>query len=236
MLRMTHSLRASMTYHWLSAGVTQWWERIWPISGWERDYPLQLKSHHYWLTMAHHWFWESTTHHKLVAGMARNMLVVVMAHYRLRIARQICETEMTSHRLTHWDRDKMTAIFKCIFLNENARISIKISLKFVPKGPINKIPALVQMMAWHRPGDKPLSEPMVVRLLTRICVTRPQWVKGVNYTRQLGAEIIHHRLGAVTYHSLGMGMAHCRLRAGMVHRLFRVAQHRLWLGMACHGL
>ena len=33
--------------------------------------------------------------------------------------------------------------FKRIFLNENARISIKISLKFVPNGPINNIPALV---------------------------------------------------------------------------------------------
>ena len=53
-------------------------------------------------------------------------------------------------------------IFKCIFLNENVDISIKISLKFVPKGPINKIPALVQIMAWRRPGDKPLSEPMMV--------------------------------------------------------------------------
>ena len=54
------------------------------------------------------------------------------------------------------------------------------SLKFVPKGPINKIPALVQIMAWRRPGDKPLSEPMMVRLLTHICVTRPQWVNYFN--------------------------------------------------------
>ena len=68
-------------------------------------------------------------------------------------------------------------IFKSIFLNENVLISIKISLKFIPKGPINNIPALVQIMAWRRPGDKPLSEPMMVRLLTHICVTRPQWVK-----------------------------------------------------------
>ena len=68
-------------------------------------------------------------------------------------------------------------ILKCIFLNENVWISIKISLKFVPKGPINNIPALVQIMAWRRPGDKPLSEPMMVRLPTHICVTRPQWVK-----------------------------------------------------------
>ena len=66
--------------------------------------------------------------------------------------------------------------FKRIFLNKNVRISIKISLKFVPKGPINNIPSLVQIMAWRRPGDKPLSEPMMVNLLTHICVTRPQWV------------------------------------------------------------
>ena len=38
---------------------------------------------------------------------------------------------------------------------------MKISLKFVPRGPINNIPALVQIMAWHRAGDKPLSEPMM---------------------------------------------------------------------------
>ena len=67
-------------------------------------------------------------------------------------------------------------IFKCIFLNENVWISIKISLKFVPKGPINNIPALVQRMAWRRPGDKPLSEPMMINLSTHICVSRPQWV------------------------------------------------------------
>ena len=64
--------------------------------------------------------------------------------------------------------------FKRIFFSENVRISIKISLKFVPKGPINNIPALVQIMAWRRSGDKPLSEPMIVSLLTHICVTRPQ--------------------------------------------------------------
>ena len=68
-------------------------------------------------------------------------------------------------------------IFKCIFLNENVLISIKISLKFIPKGPINNIPTLVQIMAWRRPGDKPLSEPMMMISLTHICVAPPQWVK-----------------------------------------------------------
>ena len=61
-------------------------------------------------------------------------------------------------------------------MNHNIWILIKISLKFVPKVPINNIPALVQIMAWHRSGDKPLSEPMMDSLLTHICVTRPQWV------------------------------------------------------------
>ena len=74
-------------------------------------------------------------------------------------------------------------IFKCIFLNKNEWISLKISLKFVPKVPINNIPALVQIMAWRRPGDKPLSKPMIVSLLTHICVTRPQWVKIWIYKR-----------------------------------------------------
>ena len=58
---------------------------------------------------------------------------------------------------------------KRIFFNENVIILIKISLKFVPKGPINEIPALVQMMAWCRLGEKPLSEPMMVRLPMYMC-------------------------------------------------------------------
>ena len=67
-------------------------------------------------------------------------------------------------------------IFKRIFFNENVWISIKISLGFVPKGPINNIPALVQIIAWHCSDNKPLSEPMMVSLLTHKCVTQPQWV------------------------------------------------------------
>ena len=54
-------------------------------------------------------------------------------------------------------------VFKCNFLNENVSIPIKISLKFVPKGPINNIPALVQIMDWRRTGDKPLCEPMMTQ-------------------------------------------------------------------------
>ena len=73
--------------------------------------------------------------------------------------------------LTHWGRDKLADIFTRIFFNENVWISIKILLKFVPKGPINNIPSLVQIMAWCRPGDKPLFEPMMVRWPTRHSVS-----------------------------------------------------------------
>ena len=68
-------------------------------------------------------------------------------------------------------------IFKCIFLNENVSITIKISLKFFSHVQINHLPALAQIMAWRRSGDKPLSEQMMVRLPPHICVTRPKWFK-----------------------------------------------------------
>ena len=53
-------------------------------------------------------------------------------------------------------------------MNENVWFPIKISHKFVPKGLIKDIPSLVQTMAWRRQRDKPLSEPMMVRLPTHI--------------------------------------------------------------------
>ena len=70
-------------------------------------------------------------------------------------------THVNSLRPRENDRRFADDVFKCIFLNENVWIPIKISLKFVPKGPINYIRALVQIMAWRRTGDKPLSEPMM---------------------------------------------------------------------------
>ena len=58
--------------------------------------------------------------------------------------------------------------FKCIYFNESDRILIWISLKFVPRSPIDNKPALVQAMAWHWRGGKPLPEPM---LTLTICNT-----------------------------------------------------------------
>ena len=66
--------------------------------------------------------------------------------------------------LTHLD--KMVAILandKCIYLNENDRIPIRISLKFVPRSPIDNKSAMVQVMTWRRTGDKPLPEAMLAQ-------------------------------------------------------------------------
>ena len=67
---------------------------------------------------------------------------------------------------------------------------ISFSLKLVPKVRINNSPISVQIMAWRRKGDKPLSEPVMFRVLTHIflsiifiyiyiyiCVPLPDWVK-----------------------------------------------------------
>ena len=98
-------------------------------------------------------------------------------------------------------------IFKCIFMNENLWIPVKISLKFVPKGPINNIPALVQTMACRQPGRKPLSETMMVRLPTHICVTRPQWVNNllvcwIYFRKYIKHLILYHFLTLIWYRYL----------------------------------
>ena len=67
-------------------------------------------------------------------------------------------------------------ILKWRFLDENVWIPINISMTFVPTGQINNIPTMVQIMVWRQ-----LYEPMMDYLITHICVTRPQWVKEIQY-------------------------------------------------------
>ena len=56
-------------------------------------------------------------------------------------------------------------IFKWISLNENCRIPIQISLKFVSKSPVENKPALIQVMAGHWTSAEPLPEPMLTRFI-----------------------------------------------------------------------
>ena len=121
------------------------------------------------------WFWVQFNHwmssHTPHASIT--YLCSAKPDYKADIARVV--TKINTLRPRQDGCQFIDDIFKCIFLNENISISIEISLKFIHKGPINNIPALVQIMAWRRLGDKPLSETMMVSLLTHICVTRPQW-------------------------------------------------------------
>ena len=89
--------------------------------------------------------------------------------------------------LSHWGRDKMAAIFQTTFSNAFLWMKMcEFRLRFHwILFPINNISALVQIMAWRRPGDKPLSEPMMVSLLTHICVTRPQWVNTLGHNEMV---------------------------------------------------
>ena len=82
---------------------------------------------------------------------------------------QYASYEVSWH-LTPLPQDKMatisqTTISKCIFTNEKFCILFWISLKFVPKGPIDNNSALVQVMAWRQTRDKPLSEPVLSQFI-----------------------------------------------------------------------
>ena len=56
-------------------------------------------------------------------------------------------------------------IFECIVVNENDRIPIQMSLKFVPRSPIDNKLTLVQVMAWCQTSNKPFPELMVTQLI-----------------------------------------------------------------------
>ena len=55
-------------------------------------------------------------------------------------------------------------IFKCIFLNEKYGLPIQISLKFVPRSPIHKASALVQVKVWRLTGAWINDEPVRWRI------------------------------------------------------------------------
>ena len=90
--------------------------------------------------------------------------------------------------LTYWGRDKMPFSrphlpmdfreWKCMNFDYNFIICF-----FNPRGLVNDNPALVKLMAWRRPEDKLLYEPMMISLLAHIYVTRPQWINIVMQER-----------------------------------------------------
>ena len=83
--------------------------------------------------------------------------------------------------ITHWDRGNMATVSQKTFSNtfsSTKMFAFHLNFTEVHSYKSSKIPALFQIMAWCHPGDKPLSETMMVRLRMYICVTQPQWVSG----------------------------------------------------------
>ena len=105
---------------------------------------------------------------------------VITASDEAEIIRMLSMRSYRKCTWTHWGRDKMAAIFQTTFSNAFSWMKMyEISLWYVPhipKDQINNILALVQIMAWRRPGNKHYLNQWQ---LVYICVTRPQWVKDI---------------------------------------------------------
>ena len=72
----------------------------------------------------------------------------------------LCSRNAYSLKLT--DAKQQNYVTRVPCFNENVWISIELLFKFDPEGSINNIPILGLIMAWRRPGDKLLSEPIII--------------------------------------------------------------------------
>ena len=97
---------------------------------------------------------------------------------------------IVSSGLIYWGQNKMDTIFHTTFSNAFSWLKMyEFQLRFhwslFLRVQLTISPASVQIMAWSRPGDKPLSEPMMVSLQTHICVIWPPWVKSIKHGTNL---------------------------------------------------
>ena len=147
--------------------------------------------------------------------------------------------------LTHWDRDKIAPISQTTFSNafscmKHMNFAQGSNWQFFPKVRIDNFPALVWIMAWCRPGHKLLSEPMMVNLLTHMCVTRYQWVN----TLRLCVAYMHQWTWVIIASGNGLSAARCQAltrtniylisvwRSGI--HLSEIQINILWLSLKVH--
>ena len=151
------------------------------VMQYSRTWPILAQAMACWLTAPSHYQDQYWLHCWGPVPFTRNWCNVnnfrmfEMLHMEITVTSSNAQWVTTLRQRQNWCHFTDN-IFKCIFMNEDVRILFKISLKVVPKGPVNNIPALVLIKACCRPGNTPLSEPMMVSLLTLICITRPPWV------------------------------------------------------------
>ena len=112
----------------------------------------------------------------LLANIALRVLYLPIKKYQPSLFPALINTLRSKQNVRHFTRRH----FRIHFLDWMQDVIKNVLHKFVPKGATDNIPALFQSMALCWPSDKPLSEPMMVSLLTHICATLSQWVNLVN--------------------------------------------------------
>ena len=106
-----------------------------------------------------------------LVGMANTLLSNTQRSQQLTSKRRRNSVLMLAHSLLSYINIDVNTLrprenyrhFKYIFLNKNAWILLKFSIFL--NVPIDNITSLVKIMVWRRPGDEPLSEPMMISLL-----------------------------------------------------------------------
>ena len=105
-------------------------------------------------------------------------------------------------------------ILNYISFNENVLIQIKISLKIGPWGPIDNMPALVQMMTWRRTSDKSLSEPMTALDYWRIHVSLRL---NVNFAVSMGPCLRYGSISTIRASSIVRNIRKCILHTCLIY-------------------
>ena len=122
-----------------------------------------IKTQHYMPWWIHRWLGCCVVTHSCSSSVLQKSLILNEDIYEVTVK--------------HWGRAKMADIFQTTFLKALYWMKMyKFRLRFHGSLFLG-VPALVHIITWRRVGDKPLSEPMMICLLTHICFTRPQWVK-----------------------------------------------------------
>ena len=165
-----------ISWYWSLAGLMRFTlKNQWPCFLMHRCITTTSKSRNYFVLQVVTWA-QAMPRPKVVPVNRPRRAVVAVAPRGSHIHRD--QDSRWIEDLTHWGRDKIDVILQTL---SNSFSLVKIywfRLKFhwsLSSSPINNIPTLVQTMAWHQPGDKPISEPMII-LLMHICLTRAQWV------------------------------------------------------------
>ena len=152
--------------------LSHWHDDVIKWKYFQRYWPFLLGIHRSPVNSPHKGQWRGALMLSLICTWIKSFQVQDLrrysAHYDVTVMRHghmaaidIFNSSLPGKMATFFADD----IFKWTFLNENDRIRIQISLKYFPKSPVDNKAALVEIKAWRRIGDKPLSEPMLTRLV-----------------------------------------------------------------------